>query len=150
MYVIIERGIEMSHVGARIKQIRNAKKLSLRELGRLAHVSHSFIADIESGRSNPSLDTLASIANALGVPIEQLVSSKEDDFVAKAQITYGYRGRKQAEELLENIRTLFDGGELPEEDKDEFFRAITEIYFESKERNKKYTPKKYRKNIDSQ
>ena len=43
------------------------------------------------------------------------------------------------------MQALFEGGELPDEDKDEFFRAITEIYFDAKEKNKKYTPKKYRK-----
>jgi len=54
------------NLGSRIKRLRLKRKLSLRELGRLAHVSHSFIADIESGRSNPSLVTLEGLANALG------------------------------------------------------------------------------------
>jgi hypothetical protein len=40
---------------------------------------------------------------------------------------------------------MFDGGKLLDEDKDKFFRAITDN-FDSKEKNKKYTPKKYRKN----
>lgn len=75
--------------------------------------------------------------------------TNKEDFLAQAKEKYGLRGKKQAEELLEKIQSLFDGGELPDEDKDEFFRAITEIYFESKEKNKKYTPKKYRKKSDS-
>lgn len=53
-------------LGKRIKKLRLEKELSLRALGKLAHISHSFIADIESGRSNPSLSTLEDLANALG------------------------------------------------------------------------------------
>lgn len=61
------------NLGDRIKQLRLNKKLSLRELGRLAHISHSFIADIESGRSNPSLNTLEALANALGTTTSYLL-----------------------------------------------------------------------------
>ena len=38
----------------------------------MAHVSHSFIKDIESGRSNPSIDTAKSLAKALGVSLTAL------------------------------------------------------------------------------
>lgn len=40
---------------------------------------------------------------------------------------------------------FFFGGELPEEDRDNVMQAIQEAYWRSKEKNKKYTPKKYRK-----
>jgi hypothetical protein len=39
--------------------------------------------------------------------------------------------------------TLFAGGKLNDEDRDKVFKAITEIYWKSKEKNKKYIPKKY-------
>lgn len=65
-------------LGEKLKKIRTEKKLSLRELGKLAHISHSFIADIESGRSNPSLSTLEAIAKALGVPVNYFLSDKDD------------------------------------------------------------------------
>jgi len=44
---------------------------------------------------------------------------------------------------------LFAGGELNEEDKEKVFRAITEMYWKAKDNNKKYTPKKYKKNSES-
>lgn len=65
-------------LGEKLKKIRTEKNLSLRELGKLAHISHSFIADIESGRSNPSLSTLEAIAKALGVPVNYFLSDKDD------------------------------------------------------------------------
>ncbi|MFA7136190.1 MAG: helix-turn-helix transcriptional regulator [Bacteroidales bacterium] len=64
------------NLGSRIKQLRLKRKLSLRELGRLAHISHSFIADIESGRSNPSLSTLEDLANALGTTTSYLLEEQ--------------------------------------------------------------------------
>ena len=40
---------------------------------------------------------------------------------------------------------LFAGGELADEDLDEMMKGIQEAYWIAKEKNKKYTPKKYRK-----
>lgn len=63
----------MADIGIRLKQLREAKGMSLRELGKFAHLSHSFIADIEAGRSQPSLDALLSLANTLGVSVAELI-----------------------------------------------------------------------------
>lgn len=151
------------NIGEFIKKLREERKLSINQLALYSDVSAAHISRIERGLREPSPEILKKVSQALKVPYEDLMkiagyldqqdnnlSSKEDEFITKAQEQYGYRGKKQAKELLENIRSLFDGGELPEEDRDEFFRAITEIYFEAKEKNKKYTPKKYRKNTNSQ
>lgn len=144
------------NIGEFIKKLREERKLSINQLALYSDVSAAHISRIERGLREPSPEILKKISQALRVPYEDLMKmagyldegssflSKENEFITKAQEQYGHRGKKQAEELLENIRSLFDGGELPEEDRDEFFRAITEIYFESKEKNKKYTPKKYR------
>ncbi len=67
----------MDTLGARLKRLRENKKISLRKLGGMAHLSHSFIADIESGRSNPSIDTLNALAKALDVVI-RFASQKFD------------------------------------------------------------------------
>lgn len=63
----------MNTVGARLKELRQQKGLSLRELAKQAHMSHSFIADIEAGRSTPSLDTLQALAKALNVSVSFLI-----------------------------------------------------------------------------
>ncbi len=67
----------METVGKKIKFYREQKGMSLRELGKLANVSHSFISDIEHERSTPSLATLEAIANALNIPISLLISDNE-------------------------------------------------------------------------
>ena len=44
---------------------------------------------------------------------------------------------------MSEVTGLFAGGEMAEEDMDVMMRAITEAYWIAKEKNKKYTPKRY-------
>ena len=131
--------------------LRKELNMSQAELAEKLGVSQQTISKYERGTREPDNETLAKLAEIFDCSIDYLLGKTDirnpyKDFIEKAKEQYGPRGKKQAEELLQNIQSLFDGGELPDEDKDEFFRAITEIYFDSKEKNKKYTPNKYRKN----
>lgn len=75
--------------------------------------------------------------------------SEDEEFVLQAQQSYGYKGAKDAEELVADVSALFAGGELSENDKDAIMRALQDAYWMAKERNKeKYTPKKYRNPIE--
>jgi thioredoxin reductase len=47
--------------------------------------------------------------------------------------------------LLAEVTGLFAGGEMADEDMREMVDAIQEAYLIAKKNNKKYTPKKYRK-----
>jgi len=134
-----------------LANLRKELNMSQAELAEKLGVSQQTISKYERGTREPDNETLAKLAEIFDCSIDYLLGKTDirnpyKDFIEKAKEQYGPRGKKQAEELLQNIQSLFDGGELPDEDKDEFFRAITEIYFDSKEKNKKYTPKKYRKN----
>ena len=44
--------------------------------------------------------------------------SEDEEFVLEAQQSYGYKGAKDAEELVAGVSALFAGGELSENDKD--------------------------------
>lgn len=52
-------------LGARIKELRKAKKLSQEELAELIGIEPRHMSRIEVGKSYPSLDRLERIANAL-------------------------------------------------------------------------------------
>ncbi|MCH5272910.1 MAG: transcriptional regulator, partial [Lachnospiraceae bacterium] len=76
--------------------------------------------------------------------------SEDEEFVLQAQQSYGYKGARDAEELVSDISALFAGGELSENEKDAVMRALQDAYWIAKERNsEKYTPKKYRKESSS-
>lgn len=77
-----ETGLHMKDeidVGLRIKQRRQALKLSLRELARRADVTASFLSQVERGLSNTSIDSLRRIAEGLDVPISYFLSTGRRD-----------------------------------------------------------------------
>lgn len=99
----------------------------------------------EKGTTYPqNREVYSVLAQILGCDADYL-HNEGDDFIAMAGQEYGYRGKKGAERLLKEIRGAFSGGEMAEEDMDELMLAIQEAYIDAKKRNKKYTPKKYRK-----
>ncbi|MBL7130898.1 MAG: helix-turn-helix transcriptional regulator [Candidatus Omnitrophica bacterium] len=60
----------------RIRELRNKKGLSQEKLARMADVSYNTIVKIESGESkNPTIQTMAGIARALGVSLDNLMKT---------------------------------------------------------------------------
>lgn len=58
---------EMNFVINKIKKIRTEKGISQLELANTANFSQSFLANVESGKKEPSLLTILRIAEALNV-----------------------------------------------------------------------------------
>lgn len=69
----------MNTLGIRLKEIRKAKRLSLKELSNKTNgkISISFLSDIENGRSNPSFKNLRLIAGALETPISYFIEDSK-------------------------------------------------------------------------
>jgi transcriptional regulator with XRE-family HTH domain len=59
-------------LGERIKELRQAASLSLRQLAEKVKVTPPFISDVELGRRYPSEGVLATLAAALGADLEEL------------------------------------------------------------------------------
>ncbi|ADL05312.1 helix-turn-helix domain-containing protein [Lacrimispora saccharolytica] len=132
--------------GDRIKELRNLADMSQQELANRTGLSLRSIQNYESNQRYPKdVAILNKLCAALGTTIEELMK-EEDQFILEAASKFGSRGKNDAEKLIEEVGGLFAGGELNEEDKDKVFRAITEMYWKAKDNNKKYTPKKYKKN----
>ncbi|MGW0758304.1 helix-turn-helix domain-containing protein [Streptomyces sp. NPDC002814] len=64
-------------VGARIRQVRLDRGMSLRSLAREIGVSASLVSQIETGKSQPSVSTLYAITTALGITVESLFEARE-------------------------------------------------------------------------
>lgn len=128
----------------KLKNARKAKKLKQDELGKLVGVSSRTIQNYETANMYPkSREVYYKLAEVLEVDVNYLLS-EDEEFITEAQSKYGYKGRRDAAQLVEQISGLFAGGSIPEEDKDAIMKAIQDAYWEAKEENKKYTPKKYR------
>ena len=135
--------------GDRIKELRNLADMSQQALANRTGLSLRSIQNYESNQRYPKdVAILNKLCAALGTTIEELMK-EEDQFILEAASKFGSRGKNDAEKLIEEVGGLFAGGELNEEDKDKVFRAITEMYWKAKDNNKKYTPKKYKKNSGS-
>ena len=63
-------------VGARIRQARTARGMSLRGLAREIGVSASLISQIETGKTQPSVSTLYAITTALSISVESLFDAE--------------------------------------------------------------------------
>jgi transcriptional regulator with XRE-family HTH domain/quercetin dioxygenase-like cupin family protein len=64
-------------VGARMRELREQRHMSLRELARRINVTPSLISQIETGKINPSVSSLYAVANALDVPMDSFFSTTE-------------------------------------------------------------------------
>jgi transcriptional regulator with XRE-family HTH domain len=63
----------MKTLGARIRELREAKDLSLREFAKkLGGLSAAFLSDVELGRRHPSEAVLSDMARALGTTLDDL------------------------------------------------------------------------------
>ena len=64
------------NIGENIKRIREAKNLSQKEVITAISMGAAQYSRIESGKTDPSVSTLARIAQALGVELADLFSSE--------------------------------------------------------------------------
>jgi transcriptional regulator with XRE-family HTH domain len=64
-----------AHLARNLGSLRHARALTQEMLARAAGVPRSTVANLESGEGNPSLTVLVKVANALGVPIDELLGA---------------------------------------------------------------------------
>ena len=66
-------------VGAVIRFWRNSLGYTQVQLAEKAKISRSYLAGIENGAYNPSLDTLDNLANALGMTSSELLGTQKEN-----------------------------------------------------------------------
>lgn len=129
----------------RLKQLREQSGMTQNKLGELIGVTGRSIQNYENGVRIPkNMMTVKKLADALEVTTDELLG-ENGDLLIDAHEKYGLRGVRQAKQLISEVSGLFAGGELSDADMDEMLHAIQNAYWEAKQNNQKYTPKKYRK-----
>lgn len=68
--------VDGARLGARLRELRLAAGLTQAELARRTGIHRPNIARVEAGRHTPSLETLARLASAIGVPTTTVLSAK--------------------------------------------------------------------------
>ena len=64
-------------LGLRIRELRNERHMSQEELAFKAGISAAHLGQIERALKNPTVDTVAKIAAAMGVPITTLFTEEQ-------------------------------------------------------------------------
>jgi transcriptional regulator with XRE-family HTH domain len=59
-------------LGDNLKKIRTRKNVTQVEIANTLGVDRSFVSNIENGKNNPTLSTIANLAKALKVPVDEL------------------------------------------------------------------------------
>jgi DNA-binding XRE family transcriptional regulator len=68
--------VDGARLGARLRELRLAAGLTQAELARRTGIHRPNIARVEAGRHTPSLETLARLASAIGVPTTVVLAGK--------------------------------------------------------------------------
>jgi len=68
----VDRSFEPSKVGSRLREERERRGISLRELARRVGVSPSLVSQIELDRVNPSVSTLYALVTELGMTMSEV------------------------------------------------------------------------------
>ncbi|WP_027345911.1 helix-turn-helix domain-containing protein [Hamadaea tsunoensis] len=84
-------------IGRRLRELREARGISLSELARTAGVGKATLSGLENGTRNPTLETMYAIAAALGLPMSALTV----DPGAPARTADPIRGAAVVSTLLE-------------------------------------------------
>ena len=111
--------------GNKIRSLREEKGLTQKELADLLGTSLKTISNYEVKGTRPrTMKNFKKLAEIFDVNINYLLTD-EEYFIMEARDVYGYKGAKDAQDLVESMKGLFAGGEMPEEDKDVVFKAIS-------------------------
>ena len=117
--------------GERLKALRQSRGMTQDELCKELGIVRKTLSDYENGRRYPkSTDTVTKICGVFGVTTDFLIGS-EDEAVLNAQQKYN-ADSAAARRIINEATALFTGGELSPEDKELVFRAISEVFWETR------------------
>lgn len=106
-------------LGKKVRELRKEQKMTISQLAEKTGISDNFMGNIERATDTPSLETLVKIANALCVPIDELLY---DDLVFHVDYTERHNdilsneinkkvsgmSRYQKQKVLQSIDLLVD------------------------------------------
>ncbi len=64
---------ESKKLGQNLRRIRTKKAISQTRIAKELGIDRAFISNIENGKTNPTLSTIAKLAKAVGVSIDELI-----------------------------------------------------------------------------
>lgn len=93
-------------IGTRIREYREKKNLSQKDLGELINVSNSRISNWEQGINYPDVEMIVELCNALKVSADTLldVHLKEEEFTeCEKELVFKYRHKTEMQEAVNTL-----------------------------------------------
>ncbi|EIW15718.1 MULTISPECIES: helix-turn-helix domain-containing protein [Pelosinus] len=112
----------MKQFGQNLQKLRTNNNMTQEDLGKLLNVTQSTIAYYESGKKQPSLETIVFIADYFRVSVDYLLD-RMDSFISPALQTTGLS--QENLDLLDRLNNLTDAD-----------RKEIQSYIQFKERSK--------------
>src|SRR5438067_12113812 len=92
MAVVADQLEHQIHIGPRVRALREAMDLSLRDLAERSGVSAPMLSQVERGETSPTLAVASRIANGLDLRLSQLLRLDEADNVSIVRAADRRRG----------------------------------------------------------
>ena len=106
-----------ANLAVNIRQLREARGMTQEQMARVSDIPRPTWANLESGDSNPTLSVLVKAANALQVPVEELIGAPRAvvKLYKAKDIPTASRGKVRLRKLLPDVIAGFeiDRMELP-------------------------------------
>jgi transcriptional regulator with XRE-family HTH domain len=93
-----------SMIGERVRALRNARGLNITQLAERAGMQRPNVSRLEAGRHLPSLETLERIAEAMGVPVAELVTNRVESSGSPVDVHRATVGKESAPQDAHIIR----------------------------------------------
>lgn len=110
--IAMEKKLDISALGKKIKQYRAEKGYSAEKLGEIAGVSKSHINNIESANARASAEVLVRIANALEVSVDILLCDSLNGKASRDAMANEFSGlleecsEQQTKIIVNTVKTL--------------------------------------------
>lgn len=130
----------MSTFAEKIAKSRKRMGMTQEELAGKCDITKRTVASYETDGRLPHGSTLKKLAEVLGVTVSylkddnsgDLVLSPEEIYIDRLRSLYGEETAAEVGSLLTKSASLFAGGRLDQEAKDQYFLALTNAYIACK------------------
>ena len=121
----LDRAVETSKVGSRLRAERERRGISLRELARRVGVSPSLVSQIELDRVNPSVSTLYALVTELGMTMSDVFGDSRPPVVQQAGTGDGFAERPETRRVINLASGVRWERLTPHSDRDVEFLYVT-------------------------
>lgn len=124
----------------KVARARKNRGLTQEGLAELCGVTKRTVASYETDGRLPHYGTLKRLADSLGVTVSYLqdenaadvILGPEEIYIDRLRSLYGVEMASEVQDLLTKSASLFAGGKLDQEAKDQYFLALTNAYIACK------------------